>query len=73
MGMFEKNQFAKGTFALAQAIAENDQCYSLVGGGDSVSAINKSGLADKISHISTLEVEPLLSLSKKAACLELAP
>ena len=53
MGMFEKNQFAKGTFALAQAIAENDQCYSLVGGGDSVSAINKSGLADKISHIST--------------------
>ena len=53
MGMFEKNQFAKGTFALAQAIAENDQCYSLVGGGDSISAINKSGLADKISHIST--------------------
>lgn len=53
MGMFEKSQFAKGTFALAQAISENSECYSLVGGGDSVSAINKSGLADKISHIST--------------------
>lgn len=53
MGLFENEKFAKGTFSLAQAIAENNKCFSLVGGGDSVSAINKSGLASKISHIST--------------------
>ncbi len=53
MGLFENEKFAKGTFSLAQAIAENTDCFSLVGGGDSVSAINKSGLASKISHIST--------------------
>ena len=53
MGLFEKEQFANGTFSLAKAISENSDCYSLVGGGDSVNAINKSGLADKVSHIST--------------------
>jgi len=52
MGVFEFNQFAKGTFAIADALAKSD-AISIVGGGDSASAIKKSGLADKITHIST--------------------
>ena len=52
MGVFEMPNFAKGTFAVADAIANSD-AISIIGGGDSASAINKSGLADKISHIST--------------------
>ena len=52
MGVFEMPNFAKGTFGVAEAIAASD-AISIVGGGDSASAINKSGLADKISHIST--------------------
>ncbi|MBN1257110.1 MAG: phosphoglycerate kinase [Planctomycetes bacterium] len=52
MGVFEKPAFAKGTFAIAEVIAQTD-CISIIGGGDSVSAINKSGYADKVSHIST--------------------
>ena len=52
MGVFEMPNFAKGTFAVAEAIAASD-AISIIGGGDSASAINKSGLADKISHIST--------------------
>ncbi len=52
MGVFEKAPFAQGTMAMAQAVAET-QALSVVGGGDSVSAIKKSGFADKISHIST--------------------
>jgi phosphoglycerate kinase len=52
MGFFEKEEFANGTYEMAKAIA-NSSAYSLVGGGDSVSALNKSGLADKISHVST--------------------
>lgn len=52
MGVFEFDKFAKGTFEVAEAIAESD-AISIVGGGDSASAINKSGLADKITHIST--------------------
>jgi phosphoglycerate kinase len=52
MGVFENADFAKGTFAIAEAIAETD-CVSIIGGGDSVSAVNKSGLADKMTHIST--------------------
>lgn len=53
MGVFEKPAFAKGTFALSQAIADNAAAVSIIGGGDSVSAVNKSGLADKMTHIST--------------------
>lgn len=52
MGVFEKEPFAQGTMAMARAIAEA-KAISVVGGGDSVSAIKKSGLANKISHIST--------------------
>ncbi|MBU4285891.1 MAG: phosphoglycerate kinase, partial [Verrucomicrobia bacterium] len=52
MGCFEMAPFAAGTLAVAQAIA-GTKCLSIIGGGDSVSAVNKSGLADKMTHIST--------------------
>ncbi len=52
MGVFEIPQFAAGTLAVAKAIAESS-AISIVGGGDSVAAVKKAGLADKISHIST--------------------
>lgn len=52
MGCFEMAPFAKGTMGVATAVA-NAKCISIIGGGDSVAAINKSGLADKITHIST--------------------
>ena len=53
MGVFEIDQFAHGTKVIAEAIADNAECTSIIGGGDSVSAINKFGLADKMSWIST--------------------
>lgn len=52
MGLFEKEEFSNGTFEIAKALAESN-AFTLVGGGDSVSAINKSGYAEKISHVST--------------------
>jgi phosphoglycerate kinase len=52
MGVFEFDKFAKGTFAVAKAVAESG-ATSIIGGGDSSSAINKSGLDDQITHIST--------------------
>ena len=52
MGVFEFSAFAKGTEAVAKALAESD-AISVVGGGDSVAAINKFGLASQISHVST--------------------
>ncbi|WP_455136940.1 phosphoglycerate kinase [Thermophilibacter sp.] len=52
MGVFEMDQFAAGTEAVARAVADSD-CTSIIGGGDSVAAINKFGLADKMSWIST--------------------
>ena len=52
MGCFEMAPFAAGTMAIAQALAETD-CVSIVGGGDSVSAVNRSGLAVRMTHIST--------------------
>ena len=52
MGCFEMAPFAAGTTAVAKAVA-GTQCLSIIGGGDSVSAVNKSGLASKMSHIST--------------------
>jgi phosphoglycerate kinase len=53
MGVFEVSPFAKGTFKIAQAVAENAGATSIVGGGDSVSAVKLAGVAEKISHIST--------------------
>lgn len=53
MGVFEVAPFARGTFQIAQAVAENAGATSIVGGGDSVSAVRKAGVAEKITHIST--------------------
>ena len=55
MGVFEMEKFSKGTTAIAKAIAESTAkgAFSLIGGGDSVAAINKNKLADKVSYVST--------------------
>jgi phosphoglycerate kinase len=53
MGVFEVSPFAKGTFKVAEAVAENPGAISIVGGGDSVAAVHAAGVADKITHIST--------------------
>ncbi len=55
MGVFEMEKFSKGTTAIAKAIASATAkgAFSLIGGGDSVAAINKNGLADKVSYVST--------------------
>src|SRR5216684_2980083 len=53
MGVFEVAPFAKGTFKIAEAVAENAAAISIVGGGDSVAAVRAAGVADKITHIST--------------------
>jgi len=55
MGVFEMEKFSKGTTAIAKAIAAatSKGAYSLIGGGDSVAAVNKYGLADKVSYVST--------------------
>lgn len=52
MGVFEFDAFAKGTEAVAQAVADSS-AVSIVGGGDSIAALKKTGLSDKITHIST--------------------
>ena len=53
MGVFEVAPFARGTFKIAQAVADNPAATSIVGGGDSVSAVRAAGVADKMTHIST--------------------
>jgi phosphoglycerate kinase len=55
MGVFEYDAFANGTLAVAQAVAKATEqgAISIVGGGDSVAALKKTGLTDKISHVST--------------------
>lgn len=55
MGVFEMSNFANGTKTIAEAVAKATQAgaFSLVGGGDSVAAVNQMGLADQISHVST--------------------
>jgi phosphoglycerate kinase len=53
MGVAELKPFARGTNSIAKAVAKNEDAISIVGGGDSVAAVNNSGVADKITHIST--------------------
>ena len=53
MGVFEVEPFAKGTVAIAEAVANNRNATSIVGGGDSVAAVHQAGVAEKITHIST--------------------
>ncbi len=55
MGVFEMEKFQHGTKAIAKAVAETTKkgAFSLVGGGDSVAAVNKFGFADKVSYVST--------------------
>lgn len=55
MGVFEMDNFAKGTFAIAQVLADvtSKNAITIVGGGDSAAAISKAGLDDKVSHVST--------------------
>jgi phosphoglycerate kinase len=53
MGVFEMPAFAKGTTAVANAVAANEDATSIIGGGDSVAAVKQAGVADKIKHIST--------------------
>merc|ERR1719387_1772937 len=56
MGVFESSQFNKGTYEIAEYLAEiteKNGAITIIGGGDSVSAVNKSGLSEKMSHIST--------------------
>jgi len=53
LGVFEMDNFAKGTNSVARCIAENKNAVSIIGGGDSAAAVEKIGLSDKITHIST--------------------
>ncbi|MBZ0199242.1 MAG: phosphoglycerate kinase [Ignavibacteriaceae bacterium] len=55
MGVFEMDNFAKGTFAVADALAKATEtgAITIIGGGDSAAAISKAGLEDKVSHVST--------------------
>ncbi len=53
VGLFEFDQFAVGTNAIAKCLAELKDCTTIIGGGDSAAAVTKAGLADKMSHIST--------------------
>ncbi len=52
MGVFEIGEFANGTLAVAEAVA-NSGATTVVGGGDSIAAINKAGVKNRITHIST--------------------
>ncbi len=53
MGVFEINECAKGTFDIAHAVAANKDAKTIIGGGDSVKAVKKAGVADKVTFIST--------------------
>ena len=60
-GVFENPILAKGTIAVAKALAETD-ATTIIGGGDSAAAVNQLGFGDKMSHISTGAALPLSSL-----------
>jgi len=62
MGVFEMEAFAKGTFDIAKTLSTMD-AITIIGGGDSVAAVEQAGLADKMSHISTGRATSSLSLS----------
>jgi phosphoglycerate kinase len=53
MGVFEMEPFSEGTFAMAHVLAYLDDATTIVGGGDSASAVERAGVAERISHIST--------------------
>ena len=53
MGVFEMEPFSAGTFAMAHVLADLADATTIVGGGDSASAIERAGVAERISHIST--------------------
>ncbi len=53
MGVFEMSNFAKGTIAIAQALANLQDATTIIGGGDSAAAVNQLGFGDKMTHIST--------------------
>jgi phosphoglycerate kinase len=53
MGVFEIPEYAEGTKAMAQALADLTDATTIIGGGDSAAAVNQMGFGDKMSHIST--------------------
>lgn len=53
VGFFEINKFATGTNAIANALAENEEAVTIIGGGDSAAAVEKAGLSSKMTHVST--------------------
>ena len=53
VGFFELDKFANGTNAIAQALADNEDATTIIGGGDSAAAVEKAGLAEKMTHVST--------------------
>ncbi len=53
VGFFELNKFANGTNAIANALAENEEAVTIIGGGDSAAAVEKAGLSEKMTHVST--------------------
>lgn len=58
MGVFEMPSFEAGTRAVAEAVAANEEADTIIGGGDSVAAVNQFDLADKMTFISTAAVPP---------------
>ena len=53
VGFFELDKFANGTNAIAKALADNEEATTIIGGGDSAAAVEKAGLAEKMTHVST--------------------